>query len=115
LGKYSLVVLGHASLASLAMLTPQRCPNHARNTKVGLVKLPQPDELVDDGLLLRDAIHFRHEPWILHHRGDIKVADQGEEDNESQVEPPVGFFDSCILSVIDSTCDVREQQLTTPE
>jgi hypothetical protein len=66
-------MLGHAFLASLAVLTPQRRPDHARNTKVGLVKLPQLDELVNDGLLLRNAVHLWHETGVLHHGGDVKV------------------------------------------
>ena len=74
------------------MLAPQRRPNHARNTEVGLVKFPQLDELVDDGLLLRDAVHFRNKARIVHHSGDIKVANEGKEDDESQVEPPVGLL-----------------------
>lgn len=34
-----LIVLRNASATSLAMFAPQRSPNHARDTKVALIKL----------------------------------------------------------------------------
>lgn len=60
-------------LTTLAMLAAERGPDHACNTEVGLIKLPQLKQLINDGLLLGDAIHLGDETGIVAHSGGIEV------------------------------------------
>lgn len=65
-------MLGHAALALPTVLAPQRGPNHARNTEIGLVKLPQRQKVINDGLLLGNAIHLGHKAWIVSHARGVE-------------------------------------------
>ena len=76
-GRHLLVMPRDTALAPAAMLASQRSPDHARNTKVGLVKLPETNQLVDDGLLFRNAIHLGNKSWIVHHAPDVEPCRQG--------------------------------------
>ena len=65
------------ALTSAAMLASQRSPDHARNTKIGLVELPETNQLVDDGLLFRNAIHLGDKSRIVDHAPDVEPCRQG--------------------------------------
>jgi len=81
-------MFGHAALTPPAMLTPQWCPDHARNTKVGLVELPQADQLVDDRFLLGNPIHLGHEPGVVADAPNIEPSCHGIEGNKRKVHEP---------------------------
>lgn len=80
-------MLGHAPPAPLAVLTPQRRPDHARHAEVALVELPLAYQLVNDGLLLGDARHLGHEARVEHHRARVEVRRQRVAHHEPEVEP----------------------------
>ena len=79
-------MLGDAALASSTVFAPQRRPDHAGNAKVGIVKLPCRDEVVDDGLLLGDPIHLGHEPGVIRHTPDVKPRREADKDGAEEVE-----------------------------
>jgi hypothetical protein len=79
-------MLGNTSLAATAMLASKRSLNHARNTKVGLIILPLGNKSINDGLLLRDALHLWDESRIISHACDVEVQSEAEEDRKKEVE-----------------------------
>ena len=84
-----MVVLGHTPGTSLAVLAAERLPDHARHAEVVLVKLPQAQELVDDGLLFGDAVQFGDIARVKYHTGRIKVDRQTERAGKEKVEQGV--------------------------
>lgn len=66
-------MLRNTTLASPAMLTPQRLSNHANNTEIILVKLPQPEQLADDLPLLVPARKLGDESRVRYHRIRVEV------------------------------------------
>jgi len=83
---------GNAALTPAAMFASQWSSDHARNTKVGLIKLPEADQLVDNGLLFGDSIELRHETRIVDHTPDIKPGAQGIGEDERKVHQPRTFY-----------------------
>lgn len=71
-------MLRNAALASPAVLTPERRADHASNTEVRLVELPEADEIINDSLLLRNAIQFRHEAWIVYDACCVEIGGEAE-------------------------------------
>ena len=63
-----------------------------------LVKLPQSDQLVDDGLLLRDAAQLGHEARVLDHAEDVEVGREPEENGKEHVEQQMAV--SWVLKVL---------------
>lgn len=92
-------MLGNASLASAAVLASQRRSNHARNTEVGFVILPLREQLVNDSLLLRNAVHLGHEARVVSHAGDVEIRRQaigdGKKDVKEQMAVTLGCPESC--------------------
>jgi hypothetical protein len=76
LGNDILIVLCNTSLASLAVLASEWRPDHAGYAKVGLIKLPQAQKFIDNGLLLCNTVHFWNESRVKYHAGCIKVSTQ---------------------------------------
>jgi hypothetical protein len=68
-----LIMLGNASKASLAVFTPQRLPYHAVGTEVCGIELPQAQQLVNDGLLLRSPSKFWDVARVMEHAAEIEV------------------------------------------
>ena len=101
--KYSLIMPRHAALTPTAMLASQRRADHARNTKVTLVGLPHPDQLINDSLLLSNPSHLGHKPRIIHHTPDVEPSSQGDEEGKEQVGD-----DRRILSKHGATEDTQE-------
>lgn len=81
----SLVVFRNTSLTPSTVLTPERRANHASNTKVRLIELPETDELIDNSLLLRNAVQFRHETRIIHHACRVEVCREAKQGDKHQV------------------------------
>ena len=71
------------------MFAPEWRPDHAGDAKVGLVKLPQGKELVDDFLLLGDAVELWNKPRVINHSCDVKVRYKPIEHHEDKVEDGV--------------------------
>lgn len=78
-------MLCNTTPTSPAMFTPKRCPDHTRNTKIALVKLPILEELVDDCFLLCDAIELRHITGVVSHRSNVEKANKTEKSAEDDV------------------------------
>jgi hypothetical protein len=79
-------MLGHATVTPAAMLTPERRADHACHAEVGLVKFPQLDKLINDGLLLCNAAQLGHKAWIVNHADDVEVARKPIENDEGDIE-----------------------------
>jgi hypothetical protein len=79
-------MLCNTSLASLAVFASQRCSNHASNTKVGFIKFPQAEELINNSFLLGNAVQLGNEARIKQHAGYIKVARHAIRSQEEEVE-----------------------------
>ena len=90
-------MFGNTAFAPATVLTSQRPPDHARNTKVGIIELPQADQLIDDGLLLSDAVHFWHKARVINHASDVEPACQGSKEGEGKVPKPGRI---CLKSVL---------------
>lgn len=84
-------MLGDATLASAAMLAAQRCTDHTRYAKVRLVILPFLNEVVDDGLLLSDAVQFRDEPRVIDHGTGVEESSESKGYREDQVPQQCPF------------------------
>ena len=84
-----LVMFGDTTLTPLAVLASQRCPDHACDTEVGLVKFPHSEQLLDNGLLLGNAVEFGDKSWIEDHGRGIKVRRNSIQYHEEQVEEPM--------------------------
>ena len=84
-----LVMFGDATLTPLAVLASQRCPDHARYTKVRLVEFPHSQQLLNNGLLLGNAIEFGDESRIENHRRRIEVCRDPVKNNEEEIEKPM--------------------------
>lgn len=82
-------MFGHAALASPTMLAPQGRSNHAHDAKVGLVKLPRLEQLVNNGSLLCNAIHLGHKSRIVSHCSDVEENRQGEKSCKQNVQNDV--------------------------
>ena len=65
--KNVLIMLGDTTTAPPTVFAPKRRTNHAGDTKVGLVELPEADKLVDDGFLLGNTVQLGHKAWVVHH------------------------------------------------
>lgn len=94
-----LVNLGHASAALLAVFAAERGPDRAGDAEVGIVELPLPEQLVDDDLLLGDAVHLGYETGIGAHAQGVEVGAESGADTEDDVEPPVRVAGGYALSV----------------
>jgi len=81
-----LIMLGNAALAPTTVLASQRRPDHAGDTKVGFVKLPSRNQVVDDGFLLGDPIHLGHEPGVVRHAPDVEPRREADEDGTEKVD-----------------------------
>jgi hypothetical protein len=81
-----LIVFRNAALASAAMLASQRRADHARNTEMRLVILPLADQLIDDGLLLGNAVEFRYKARVIDHGPDVEESCKAEENGEEKIE-----------------------------
>lgn len=107
-------MLGNASLTSAAVLASQGRSNHARNTKVGLVKLPLRKQLIDNSLLLRNAIHLGHEAGIVSHAGNVEIrceaVKDGKDDVEEQVAVALGRSQSCRKENCRQPVDSNQEQ-----
>lgn len=82
LRRYLLVVFCNAAITPAAMLAPKRSANHACDAEVGLVKLPQSNQLIDDGLLFSDAAHLGHKAGVFDHAEDVEVCRESEKSGE---------------------------------
>ena len=82
-------MLGHASLAHLTVLAPKGRACHAGDAKVVLVIFPGPQQLINDGLLLSDAIELWHKPRLESHAGGVEVRRQPKEGYKGQVQQDV--------------------------
>ena len=81
-------MLCDATLTPTAVLASQRSPDHAVHAKVRLVVLPLTDQLVDDGLLLSNAIQLGYEARIINHRSDIEEGCGAKQGSENEVPKP---------------------------
>lgn len=110
IGDYSLVVSGHTSLTPPAMLAPQGCPDHALNTKVRLIVLPKTDEFIDNGFLLRNAVHLRHKAWVEGHTAVVKPSAQADEDSKTEIREQVaisGFWEMSAIHFQEVDCSLN--------
>jgi len=82
----SLVMTSNAAMAASAVLAPDRRPNHARNAKIGLIKLPQRKQLVNDSLLLSDAVESWHKAGVGTHCGDVIKHHESVQDCKHEIE-----------------------------
>ena len=87
-GRDVLIMLGHTALTPTAVLASERRPDHARDAEMALVVLPLADQLVDDGLLLGDAVELGHEAGVVDHGAGVEEAGEGIEDGEQKVPEP---------------------------
>lgn len=79
-------MLGDAALAPTTVLASQRRPDHAGDAKVGLVKLPSRNQVVDDGFLLGDAVHLGHEPRVVRHTPNVEPRREADEDGTEKID-----------------------------
>ena len=75
-------MLGNTTLAPFAVLASQRCTDHTRDAKVGLVEFPHSQQVVNVGLLLGDAVEFRDKPRVKDHRGGVEVCGEAVKNEE---------------------------------
>lgn len=68
------------------MLTSQGRPDHTLDAEIGLVKLPGRNQLVDDGLLLRNSVQLWHEARIAHHTAVIKPRTETDCSRMTQIQ-----------------------------
>lgn len=73
------------------MLTSEWCADHASHTEVVLIILPQLQQLVNGGLLLRDTVEPRYKAWLKNHCRGIKVCCQPKKNGKHQVEQEMGL------------------------
>jgi hypothetical protein len=78
-------MLGNTALAPAAMFATQWSADHARGAKVSVVKLPQPDEIINNGLLLSNAVELGYETRIENHAGGVEIGRHGNEECEREV------------------------------
>jgi hypothetical protein len=75
-------MLGNAALTPTAVLTTKRRADHTKDAEVGLVKLPEADEFIDDSLLFSNAVKLGHKAWIEHHASDVEIRACSQEHGE---------------------------------
>jgi len=78
----------NATLAPPAVFASQWRPDHARNAEMGFVILPLADQLIDDGLLLSDAVHLWHKTRVLNHAPDVEKCRHAVEHGKEKIEQP---------------------------
>ena len=89
-GQNLLIVLGYTAITSFAVLASQGHADHTWNAKVRLVKFPQAQKFIDDGLLLSEAAKLRDEPWFVEHRAKVEISAKGIRNSESNIAERVG-------------------------
>lgn len=70
----------------MAVLASQRCSDHTLNTEIRLIITPQTNKLINDGLLLRDAVHLGHKTWVEDHATIIEPSTQSEREPMAKVQ-----------------------------
>lgn len=70
-------MLRHAALALLTMFTSQWHPNHARNTEVLVIELPETYQLVDCCLLLRQSANLWDKAGLIYHGSEVEIGAEG--------------------------------------
>lgn len=78
----SLVLLGHTTIASPAMLASKRLPDHTDGAKVLFVEHAVREEFVNDIFLLPSAAPFWNKAGIGHHRQIVKICTETKGDGE---------------------------------
>lgn len=63
----------HAAVASFAMLTPQGLSDHAGDTEIALIKLPQGKQFIYDCLLLGKPAKLWNKPGLVNHCAEIEI------------------------------------------
>lgn len=81
----SLVTLGNATLAALAMLATQRLPDHAIYTKVMFVELTQLHKLVNDRFGSAPACRLCHEARVGGHAEEVEIGHESIRDGKDDV------------------------------
>ena len=79
-------MLGNTTLAPFAVLASQRCTDHTRDAEVGLVEFPHSQQVVNDSLLLGNAVEFGDKPRVEDHGGRIEVRGESVKNQEEQVK-----------------------------
>ena len=64
------------------MLAPNRHPDHAVNAKILVIKLPETDQVVDNGFLRSATAKLRDVAGILSHGHCVEICAQGKGDCE---------------------------------
>lgn len=82
-------MLCNAAIAPAAMLTPERSAYHAGHAEIGFVELPELNKLINNGLLLRNAVELWDEAGIVDHTRYVEIRGQTQEEGKCQVENPV--------------------------
>jgi len=85
-------MLRDATLTPTAVLASQRSPDHAVHAEVRLVVLPLTDQLVDDGLLLSNAVQLGHKARIINHRSDVEEGCEAKQDSKKEVPKPSAIW-----------------------
>ena len=81
----ALIMLGDASLTPAAVLAPQRRPDHAGHAEMRFVVLPLADQVVDEGLLLGDAVELGHETGVVDHGSGVEEGREAVGDGEQEI------------------------------
>lgn len=106
-------MFGNASLAATAMLASKRRLNHASNTKVGLVVFPLSKELINNSLLLSNAVHLGNKTGVVSHACNVEVHCKAEKEGKKEVEYAVAFAFGCAECCRKEDC--RQPIDTSPE
>jgi hypothetical protein len=80
------VMLCNAARTAFAVLASQRLANHAKYTKVLLVKLPLLKQLVYHGSLLVSTACLRNKAGVFNHRVDVEICCEAIEHREQYIQ-----------------------------
>ena len=69
-------MLRHAAIAPFAVFASQWHANHARDTEVLFIKLPQAQELINNLLLLSETTKLRNKARFVETGAEVEVATQ---------------------------------------
>jgi hypothetical protein len=83
-------VFCYAAITSLAMFTPQRLANHARYTKVLLIKLPKAQEFIDDCFLLSYTAQFGDVTRFIKHSTKVEICAEAAKYDKHNIGEYVG-------------------------
>lgn len=81
-----LVMLCNAARTAFAVLASQRLANHAKYTKVLLVKLPLLKQLVYHDFLLVSTTCLRNKAGVFCHRVDVEICCEAIEHREQYIQ-----------------------------